>query len=117
MIHIDIEGWRVLDESRMLLLESERLLCPEGAFSRVATPPELFTVLTHYLEPAHSLLGIDQREVQLEVVDALMKRLWSTRAITPWTVCQHCVTESKVSFKRARQLIEEARSRERFITR
>jgi hypothetical protein len=115
MDHMDGEGWRVLDPAQTVLLETERQFRPTGAFSRSARASDLFCVLEHYLTPQHAQAGIDQRATQLDVVDALVTKLWRDKLISISTVSRGCRTEYDVALKQGRSLVNEARRREALL--
>jgi len=117
MDHMDTEGWRVLNPPQTVLLETEQEFQPDGAFARTAHASDLFCILEHYLQPVHAQLGLDQRETQLGVVKALAEKLWNERYISFRTVSMRCRLEFDVAMKQGRELVVEARAREKSITR
>jgi hypothetical protein len=113
MEHMDAEGWRVLNPPQTVLLEAEREFRPDGAFARTAHVSDLFCILEHYLDPVHAQLGIEQRQAQLDVVKAIAETLWTGRYISFRTVSTRCRVEFDVAMKRGRELVDQARARER----
>ena len=115
--HLDEEGWRVLDDSQTAIFDAERELRATGAFTRVAHAPELFSALAHYASPVHAQVGIDQRAVQLDVIEALERQLWKGGYLDGRSVCAHCKVELEADIRNGRKLVREARAREQILAR
>jgi hypothetical protein len=115
--YLDIEGWRVLDDAQTAIFDAESQLRATGAFTRIAHAPELFSALAHYASPVHAQVGIDQRSVQLDVIEALVRRLWKGGYLVGGSVCHHCKAELESDIRNGRKLVREARAREQILGR
>jgi hypothetical protein len=115
--NLDAEGWRVLDDSQSVIFDAEIQLRAKGAFTRVAHAPELFSALAHYATPVHAQVGIDQRAAQLDVIEALTRRMWKVGYLVGGSVCAHCKAELDADLRNGRKLLREAREREQILAR
>jgi hypothetical protein len=115
--NLDAEGWRVLDDSQTAIFDAERQLRASGAFTRVAHAPELFSALAHYATMVHAQVGIDQRGIQLDVIEALTRWLWKNGYLVGGSVCAHCKAELDADLRKGRKLVGEARAREQILAR
>jgi hypothetical protein len=115
--NLDAEGWRVLDDTQTAIFDAEYELRPTGAFTRIAHAPELFSALAHYATPVHAQLGIDQRATQLDVIEALFRMLWKNGYVSGRSACAHCKAELEADIRKGRELLREAREREKILTR
>ena len=113
--HLELEGPRSLTTGQLAILNTEKQFRRDDAFARTMHAPDLFYALEHYLIPAHAQAGLDQREVQLDVVAALAAKLWAERLISLSTVSECCVIEFDLAMKAARALVSDARLRERSL--
>jgi hypothetical protein len=113
--HMDKEGWRVLTPTQSALFQDKQFNS-KGTFARLAPAPALFCILEHYLNPVHALVGIDQRQVQLDVVEALADQLWTDEHISQQTVKKRCRVEFAKAMKDARELLTTAQRREKVLT-
>jgi hypothetical protein len=115
LTHLELEGPRILTAGQLALLATEKQFNPDGAFARTGHADDLYYALEHYLIPAHAQAGLDQRELQLDVVAALAAKLWAERLISLDTVSECCVIEFELAMKAARALVSDARLRERTL--
>jgi hypothetical protein len=113
--HLELEGPRVLTTGQLAILGTEKQFNPEGAFARTMHPSDLYYALEHYLIPAHAQSGLEQRELQLDVVAALATKLWTERLISTNSVSECCIIEFDLAMSRARALVSSAKTRERSL--
>ena len=115
--HLDEEGWRVLDDSQTAIFDVEKQIGARGAFTRVAHAPELYSALAHYATPVHAQIGIEQRAIQLDVIESLTRMLWKGGFLAGPGVCAHCKSELEADIRKGRELVREAKSREQVLKR
>ena len=113
--HLEVEGPRILTPIQLAILNTEKQFKPEGAFARTMHAPELYHTLEHYLDPAHAQLGLQQREVQVDVIAALAARLWGGPGVSERTIAECCVIELDLAVARARERIRDANKLERAL--
>jgi hypothetical protein len=112
--HLDREGPRVLDAGQLAVLETEKQFDAEGAFARTMRAADLYYCLDHYLEPAHAMLGLEQRQVQIDVIAALTERVRRVPGIEN-KVSECCAIELDLALARAREQLGAAKELEKVI--
>jgi hypothetical protein len=113
--HLELEGPRVLTTAQLAILNTEKQFNRNDAFARTMHPSDLYYALEHYLIPAHAQAGLEQREVQLDVVAALAAKLWNDGLISTNSVSECCIIEFDLGMSRARALVSAAKTRERSV--
>jgi hypothetical protein len=108
--HLELEGPRILTTGQLAILTTEKQFNPEGAFARTMHADDLYYALQRYLDPAHALDGLAERETQLDVIAALAASLWSRRLLSDRNVSECTVMEFDIALKRGRDLVKAARA-------
>jgi hypothetical protein len=111
--HLEEEGNRILTDSQIELLASERELSGQGAFARTMHADDLFCTLDHYLHPTHAMIGLNARRCQIEFVGNLAQWLWNAKLVTNKTVSECAIIELEIALQKARAAVKQAGRRSR----
>jgi hypothetical protein len=107
---LDVEGERILTSGHLATLNAERVINPEGAFSRTGRADDLYYALPLCLDPVHVLSSRAEREMQVDVVAALADFLWRRRLISGKRISECAIIEFDIAIERCRAALTQKMS-------